>query len=262
MGHQVALVPTMGAFHEGHFSLIDAARRRAGCIVVSIFVNPLQFPAGEDYESYPRDLEADAELCRKQGASLLFTPTAEEMYPPGFSTYVEVGRLSEKLCGPFRPGHFRGVATVVLTLFNIVSPDFAVFGEKDYQQLVIIRRMVEDLHAKVDVVSVPTVREKDGLAASSRNRYLSPEERQNALALYKSLQAAREAVASGERYAAALKAIMMDVLQSTPGVKVEYAAVVDPSTLEDVDELRGPTLAAVAARVGKARLIDNLMLRP
>jgi pantoate--beta-alanine ligase len=262
-GRTIGLVPTMGALHAGHRHLIETARAVADCVVVSIFVNPTQFGPGEDYGRYPRTLDSDLELIAQAGADLVFAPTADEMYPNGpISTFVEVPALSDRLEGASRPGHFRGVATVVLKLFSIVEPDLAFFGAKDYQQLQVIRRMTADLNLSVDVRAVPTVREADGLAMSSRNRYLNVEERRAAVVLSKALDRASESVRSGERDADRVRQILRETLKSEPQASLDYAEVADAETLEPAQEV-GPghrTVALVAARVGPARLIDNAVL--
>lgn len=259
-GLSVGFVPTMGYLHEGHAALIRRARAESGFVVASIFVNPLQFGPREDYRTYPRDLERDARLASEAGTDLLFVPEVEEMYPAGFRTFVEVPGLSDRLCGASRPGHFRGVATVVTKLLHIVAPDRAYFGQKDAQQLLILRRLVRDLNLDVELVAVPTVREAGGLAMSSRNTYLSPEERRRALALYRALEAAEGLLAAGERRGEALCARMREVLSADPAVQTDYAAAVDPETLDDLERVADRVLLAVAARVGRARLIDNLYL--
>lgn len=259
-GAVIGFVPTMGYLHEGHLSLIRRARSECGFVVTSVFVNPMQFGPREDFASYPRDLHRDAELAGVAGSDLLFTPEAGEVYPPGFTTRVEVAGLSNVLCGASRPGHFRGVTTVVARLFNLVRPDRAYFGQKDAQQLVIVRRMVRDLAMDVEVVSVPTVRETDGLAMSSRNVYLSPEERVRALALHRALEEARRLIEAGARNAKTVRAAMDQHIRGESGVRLEYAEVTDAETLQPLKTLRGRILLVVAARVGRARLIDNLVL--
>lgn len=262
-GLSVGFVPTMGYLHEGHAALIRRARAESGFVVASIFVNPLQFGPREDYRTYPRDLQRDARLASEAGADLLFAPADEEMYPAGVEgqrTFVEVAGLSDRLCGASRPGHFRGVATVVTKLFHIVAPDRAYFGQKDAQQLLILRRLGRDLNLDVDLIAVPTVREADGLAMSSRNTYLSPEERVSAPALYRALLAAEALLAAGERSGPALCARMREVLAADPAVRTDYAAAVDPDTLDDLERVTDRVLLAVAAHVGRARLIDNLYL--
>ncbi len=261
-GAAIALVPTMGALHRGHLALLAEARARADTIVLTIFVNPTQFSQGEDLDSYPRDLAADLLKARSAGVDAVFTPEAEDMYPPGFQTEVRVKELERHLCGPERPGHFVGVATVVLKLFNITEPDVAVFGEKDYQQLLIIRRMARDLDLSVDIRGVPTVREPDGLAMSSRNRYLSVEERQAAASIPRALEEARRVVEGGERPAGVVAEAVRKVLSAEPLVEVEYVAVADAETLEHVPAVRGDgrALVQVAVRIGRARLIDHVLL--
>ena len=259
-GRRVGFVPTMGALHEGHGSLIDACRRECDRCVVSIFVNPLQFGPSEDFERYPRDLEADLAFCRARGVDVVFAPSVEEMYPEPPLTFVVVEQLSEPLCGRSRPGHFRGVATVCAKLFHIVQPDVAYFGQKDAQQATILRRMVEDLNFPLQIRVLPTVREPDGLALSSRNRYLSAGEREAAGCLFLALSEAAELARKGERDAAVLVAAMAREIGATQGVRLDYAAVVDEATFEEVREVRGPARALVAAWVGSTRLIDNLPL--
>lgn len=253
----IGLVPTMGALHEGHLSLLAAAHQRGDFLGVSIFVNPTQFGPQEDLAAYPRTLEADVEACRAGGANLVFAPTTEEMYPPDFATTVSVAGLTEGLCGKFRPGHFAGVATVVCKLLNIFRPDHAYFGEKDYQQLAVIRRMARDLDLPVEIVGCPTVREGDGLAMSSRNRYLSGEERAVAPALYRALQAGAEAARTGASGAAAA-AVSARNLSSHPEFRVQYVEAVDPDTLEPRGEQGRPMVLAAAVFLGTTRLIDNI----
>ncbi|NAZ29936.1 MAG: pantoate--beta-alanine ligase [Caldimicrobium sp.] len=261
-GLSLGFVPTMGYLHEGHFALVRRAKELSDRVVVSIFVNPIQFAPGEDYQRYPRDLERDKALLEKEGVDVLFSPKVEEMYPPGFQTYVEVKELSLGLCGRYRAGHFVGVATVVLKLFNIVQPDIAVFGEKDYQQLKVIQRMVQDLNLDVKIIPHPIVREEDGLAMSSRNTYLSPEERKSAIALYKALNLAEELVNQGERRVNLLKEKLKEFIESFPYTKVQYIEFVHPETLKEVERVDEPTLLALAVFVGKARLIDNKIIIP
>jgi pantoate--beta-alanine ligase len=236
-GLSIGFVPTMGYLHEGHLALVRRAKELSDRVVVSIFVNPIQFAPGEDYQRYPRDLERDKALLEKEGVDVLFSPKAQEMYPPGFQTYVEVKELSSGLCGRDRSGHFIGVATVVLKLFNILQPDIAVFGEKDYQQLKVIQRMVQDLNLDVKIISHPTVREEDGLAMSSRNTYLSPEERKSAIALYKALNLAEELINQGERRVATLKEKLKEFIESYPYTKVQYIEFVHPETLKEVERV-------------------------
>jgi len=261
-GRTVGFVPTMGYLHDGHLELVRQCRRRCDTVVVSIFVNPKQFGPGEDLERYPRDLDRDRKLLREIGCDILFVPSVEEMYPQGFRTAVGVEVLRDRLCGNFRPGHFDGVCLIVLKLLLAVMPDVAFFGEKDYQQLVIIRRMVSDLGLQVDIVGVPTVREKDGLAMSSRNLYLTHEERAVATSLYKSLELARLMILAGERRASRIKDRMVKLLVDSGVTKVDYVAIVDPETLEDVTYVNSRIRVAVAAWVGKARLIDNIGVDP
>ena len=260
-GQRVGFVPTMGFLHEGHGALIRQSAARCDATVVSIFVNPNQFGPGEDLASYPRDLERDQSLCLETGASVLFMPEVAEIYPTGFQTHVEPGRLAEPLCGKFRPGHFRGVATVVAKLFNIVQPDLAFFGQKDYQQAVVIRRMVRDLNLPVDVAVVPTVRETDGLALSSRNTYLDEEGRKRSLALSQGLLAAKAAFDAGERKSAKLIELAKAPLAQVD--KVQYLELVDAQTLEPFKGAVNRTVALCAAVfVGSTRLIDNVILAP
>lgn len=257
-GKVVALVPTMGALHEGHAALIRAARAGAGFLVVSIFVNPTQFGPTEDFAKYPRTLEADQNLCTAAGADLIFAPAASEMYPERSITFVEVKELDAQLCGASRPGHFRGVSTVVLKLFNIVGPNVAHFGAKDYQQARIIRQMVRDLNAPVEIRVEPTVREADGLALSSRNRYLSADDRRAAPRIYQALRTARERAVAGEIDSARLESALNAELESIPGARVDYARIVDADTLRPLGRLDRPAVAAVAVFLGTTRLIDNI----
>ena len=261
-GPEVCLVPTMGALHAGHLSLVEAARKRSERVVVSIFVNPTQFAPGEDFERYPRPLDRDLKELERLGVGTVLVPEAGQMYPEGHRTEVRVGGLGRKLCGLSRPTHFQGVATVVLKLFHLVRPRAAFFGQKDAQQSILIRRMVRDLDLNIEVVVCPTVREQDGLAVSSRNRYLSPEERKAAPVLFRSLEWAKREVARGERRAPALLAGVQRCLAAEARVRVDYAAIVDPVDLEPVDQLEGQSLLALAAFVGATRLIDNTWLTP
>jgi pantoate--beta-alanine ligase len=258
----VGLVPTMGALHAGHLSLVAASRARCDLTVVSVFVNPTQFGEGEDFDSYPRDLDADAELLEAAGADVLFTPTTAAMYPEGAVTRIDPGPLATLWCGASRPGHFVGVATVVAKLLSIVAPDVAFFGEKDFQQLRIIQRVAADLDIPAHIVGCPIVREADGLALSSRNRYLGAEDRAHALVLSRALAEVRARVEAGETNAASLQNLLVDGIAYEPGVELDYAAVVDAETLMPVSELRREGRALVAARVGSARLIDNVALVP
>jgi pantoate--beta-alanine ligase len=259
-GRTVGLVPTMGALHEGHLSLVRRARQEAEVVAVTIFVNPTQFGPQEDYSRYPRTLEADLAALSAAGCDLVLVPDAEAIYPSGFSTYVQPPAVAEPWEGVCRPGHFRGVATVVLKLFHLIPADVACFGEKDYQQLRVIQRMVEDLNVPIRIVPCPTVREPDGLAMSSRNRYLAPHERQQALGLVRALGAAREEVARGERDASVVRRRMREVLQAAGITRIDYATLVDPQTLHELNELTGPARALIAAYVGSTRLIDNALL--
>lgn len=257
----IGLVPTMGYLHDGHKSLIEKARCENDKVVVSIFVNPIQFGPNEDFEKYPRDMERDADVCRQAGADLIFTPEVYEMYPSKNLVYLDIDELGEGLCGAKRPGHFRGVCTVVSKLFNIVTPDRAYFGEKDAQQLTIIRRMAQDMNYKTQIVPCPIVRESDGLAMSSRNSYLSPEERAAALVLSKSLGLAHNLLLSGERKAETIKNCLIENISSEPLACIDYVAVVDASTLKDTDRFDGAVLVAVAVYIGKTRLIDNFTFK-
>ncbi|KPK16798.1 MAG: pantoate--beta-alanine ligase [Myxococcales bacterium SG8_38] len=261
LGHRVGLVPTMGALHEGHFSLIEEAKARAGFIVATIFVNPLQFAAGEDLERYPRMLESDLDGCQARGVDLVFAPERDAMYPPGFQTSVVVSRLSRPLEGEFRPTHFEGVTTVVAKLFNLVGPSVAVFGRKDYQQWKVLSTMVRDLHMPVEVVGCPIVRETDGLALSSRNRYLSIAERERALAIVAALREAHDAWERGERRGERLRALATERVERDVD-RIDYVAAIDPESLLPAPESPTPSrlLIAVAAHLGGTRLIDNVVL--
>jgi pantoate--beta-alanine ligase len=260
-GKRIGLVPTMGYLHEGHLSLVRESKRRTDVTVVSLFVNPTQFGPNEDYQKYPRDLAKDTAYLEGGGVDCLFHPAAAGIYPAGYRTFVEVQDLQDRLCGRSRPGHFRGVATVVLKLFEIVRPDQAFFGAKDAQQVLIIRRMAADLDLDLEVVTCPIVREPDGLALSSRNAYLGPAERKAALALSTSLRWAERAVAAGERDAGRLIAGIRTVLEAEPLARVDYVEAIDPETLEPVGEVRGEVLVALAVFIGSTRLIDNIRLR-
>lgn len=257
----VGLVPTMGSLHEGHLSLVDAARAAAEATVVSIFVNPLQFGPAEDFASYPRDEARDVDLLRERGADLVFVPSVEEMYPEGEPVVtVDPGPLAETLCGPFRPGHFRGVLTVVARLFGLVRPDLAVFGRKDFQQSVLIRRMVGDLEMGIEVRTAPIVREADGLALSSRNRYLSEVERAQAPVIHGALARIREMAAAGERSASVLLSKVHEMIESKSLMDIQYTQIVEPDSLRPVDRVESGAVAAVAAFCGGTRLIDNTVL--
>lgn len=259
-GESVGLVPTMGFLHEGHLSLVRAARHGNASVVVSVFVNPKQFGPAEDLATYPRDLERDLQLLRAEEVDAVFTPATEEMYPEGFSTSISVGSVSEPLEGASRSGHFDGVATVVAKLFNILGPSHAYFGQKDAQQLAVIRRMTRDLNLPVDIVSCPTVRENDGVAMSSRNAYLSRDDRTAATVLFKALTAAKAAFEGGDNDAESLKKRMVAVLAVEERAAVDYVSVADPDTMTEVDVARPGALVSLAARIGRARLIDNLLL--
>jgi pantoate--beta-alanine ligase len=256
----VGLVPTMGALHAGHASLLRAARRETQIVVVSIFVNPTQFGPSEDFSRYPRTWDADLRLCEAEGVDLIFAPDNAAMYPAGFQTYVEVQEFQQGLCGVSRPGHFRGVATVVLKLFNIVQPQIAYFGQKDAQQARIIQQLARDLDVAVKVNICPIVREPDGLALSSRNKYLDADQRPHATVLNRALEQARSQIAAGERAATAVTGGMAALVRGTPGAALDYAAAVDWNTLEAVDFLRGQVLLALAVRFGPTRLIDNIII--
>jgi pantoate--beta-alanine ligase len=253
-------VPTMGYLHEGHLSLVRRARAENDRVAVSIFVNPTQFGPHEDYSRYPRDLERDLRLLEPLGVDLVFVPSVEEMYPPGFQTWVIVEEVSRPLEGASRPGHFRGVATVVAKLFHILQPDRAYFGQKDAQQTVVIRRMVQDLNIPVEIVICPTVREPDGLAMSSRNTYLNPEERRAATVLFRALQAAKARYEAGERDAERLREAMREVIRAEPLARIDYVSVAHPETLQELERVEGPALLSLAVYIGTTRLIDNLML--
>ncbi len=256
----VGFVPTMGYLHEGHIELVRRARAENKNVAVSIFVNPTQFSPHEDFAGYPRDTERDLALLREQKADVVFMPDTEEIYPPQSSTWVEVGNISERLEGAFRPGHFRGVATVVAKLFGIVEPTRAYFGQKDAQQLVVIRRMVSDLNMDVEVVAVPTVRELDGLAMSSRNVYLDPEERESAVILYRALSRALKLWGKGERSAELLRKDMTSLIESEPKATIDYVSIADPETLEELEDIEDQALVSLAVRIGKTRLIDGMTL--
>lgn len=261
-GRRVGLVPTMGNLHEGHLSLVRRAKAECDLVVVTIFVNPIQFAAGEDFDRYPRTPEEDGQLCAQEGVDFIFAPTTETMYPPGSCTRVQVTGLEEPLCGQNRPGHFVGVATVVAKLFNLVPADIAYFGRKDYQQATLLKRMAADLNFPIELVLCPTIREEDGLARSSRNAYLTPEQRTQAPVLYRALQLAQDLVGQGERSAAVVRQKMVDLISNQPLAQIDYVELVDPETLQPVTDLDRPTLAAVAVRFGNARLIDNDTLDP
>jgi pantoate--beta-alanine ligase len=259
-GKSVGFVPTMGALHEGHFSLIRAARQQCGFVVVSIFVNPTQFGPGEDIDKYPRPFDADIKACRDLGVDVVFAPTDQQMYPQKNLTWVNVEKLSEPLCGKSRPGHFRGVAAVCAKLFNIVQPDIAFFGQKDAQQAIIVQRMVADLNMPLKIVVCPTIREIDGLAMSSRNRYLTARQRKDAVLLYAALQKAEVFIAAGQRKSSELISEMEKILKISRQIKIEYISIVDARTLNELDEVKGKVLIALAVKIGQARFIDNIVV--
>jgi len=261
-GKRIGFVPTMGYLHEGHLSLLREARKRADALVVSIFVNPAQFGPAEDLSSYPRDLERDLAMCAAAGADIVFAPADGEIYPPGYSTYVVEERLSRGLCGASRPGHFRGVATVVAKLFNLVLPEVAVFGSKDYQQARVIERMARDLNFPVEILVAPTVRETDGLAMSSRNKYLSPQQPAQALCLFRALEKAREMTGGGERSLEKIVAAMKTLIEAEPEARLDYIEARDAANLEPMTVLDRPTVIALAVFIGSVRLIDNAVLAP
>ena len=256
----IGFVPTMGALHEGHLSLIAASRGRCDLTVVSVFVNPTQFGPGEDYRRYPRTLRRDAALCHKAGVDLIFVPSVDTIYPPGDTVRVDVGPLGAVLEGASRPGHFNGVATVVLKLLNLVQPDRLFLGQKDYQQTLVIKQLVRSFHLDVDVIVCPTIREADGLAMSSRNRYLHRRRRQAAPLLYQALRAGAARLRAGERSAAALRTVMRKVLAQSPLIRIDYLTVCDPDTLAPLRRVGRTALLAIAARTGQTRLIDNILI--
>lgn len=261
-GKSIGLVPTMGFLHDGHLALVRQARQDCDLVVVSVFVNPLQFGPHEDYNDYPRDLDQDRRLLTQAQADVLFAPTVEEMYPQGqenMLTFVEVRKITERLCGASRPGHFRGVATVVTKLFNIVEPDMAYFGQKDAQQVAVVKRMVEDLNMNVRIVPVPTVREADGLALSSRNTYLRGPERQAALVLSRALEIAQRMLTAGERDAVKIRDAMRRLIDREPLAAIDYISISDPVSLTEMDRVRTPALVALAVKIGRTRLIDNIV---
>lgn len=259
-GKTVGLVPTMGALHEGHLSLIHAAGKENDRVVVSIFVNPTQFGANEDFDQYPRDLKTDSELAEKAGADIIFNPEARDMYPADISTSIRMGSIAEGLCGRYRPGHFDGVAIVVNKLFNLVNPHRAYFGQKDAQQVQVIRQMVQDLNMEVEIVSCPIVRESDGLAMSSRNVYLSEDERVSARLLNQALEEGRTFIQKGCRDPGELRQLIQKLLQSDPRLQVQYIEIVHPSTLQPLQLLQKPVMIALAVHIGKTRLIDNIII--
>jgi len=260
-GKRIGFVPTMGYFHEGHLSLIRKARKECDTVVVSIFVNPTQFAPGEDFDSYPRDLSRDRKLAEAEGVDVIFYPSAGQMYPENYSTFVTEEELSKYLCGASRPGHFRGVTTVVLKLFNIIQPDIAYFGQKDAQQELIIKRMVKDLNLPVKIRTVTIARDRDGLALSSRNEYLSEIQRRDALELRKALLTAKNMIDSGERSCYKIRRKMRQMIESVPSVRVDYISICDAETLRDVEKAEGRLLIALAVFFGKTRLIDNILVK-
>jgi len=260
LAEPVGFVPTMGYLHEGHLSLVKQARVENSSVVVSIFVNPTQFGPQEDFKAYPRDTRRDLALLEKEKTDIVFMPSADEMYPPHFSSWVEMEKVTERLEGAFRPGHFRGVTTVVAKLFNIVQPSKAYFGQKAAQQAIVIKKMVADLDMNLEVVTLPTVREPDGLAMSSRNTYLNPEERKAAIVLYQALGLAQKLWSQGETDAEKLRQEMLTLIQKQPLAQVEYVSIADTETLDELDKVKPPALVSLAVRIGKTRLIDNIVL--
>jgi pantoate--beta-alanine ligase len=260
-GMIIAFVPTMGFLHDGHLSLMREGRKRGDCLVTSIFVNPTQFGPAEDFDRYPRDLKQDLKLVQGVGVDIVFTPSVAEMYPDGFQTFVEVERVTRNLCGISRPHHFRGVTSVVAKLFNIVKPHLAFFGQKDYQQLIAIKRMVKDLNMDIEVVGMPTIREPDGVAMSSRNAFLNPKKRKEAACLYRSLLKGKELFAQGERSAATILQEVSRIIEEDKSAVIEYIKICDAHTLEDIEEIKGEAVIALAVKMGKTRLIDNIILK-
>lgn len=260
-GKKIACVPTMGFLHEGHLSLVREGKKRADVVVVTIFVNPMQFNQASDFDKYPRNVEQDQRMLEEVGTDVLFYPAAQEMYPENFQTAVEVEKVTQPLCGAFRPGHFRGVTTVVAKLFNIVKPHFAIFGEKDFQQCVVIQQMVKDLNFDLEIIPMPTIRESDGIAMSSRNARLSESQRQTSLCISRALKQAQEMVSGGERSSSMILQMIQNTVGQQGGVRLEYASLCHPETLEETAQVSGPTLLAVAAWVGDVRLIDNRVLQ-
>ncbi len=261
-GKSIALIPTMGFLHEGHLSLMQEGSRHADHLVVSIFVNPTQFGQGEDLEAYPKDFNRDMDLCKKKGVDVIFKPDAPELYPENFQTYIALEKLPNHLCGLSRPVHFKGVATIVTKLFNIVKPDIAIFGQKDFQQLAVIKQMVSDLHMTVKVIGAPIIREADGLAMSSRNTCLSPEKRPAALSLFESLNNAKQLIKNGVTDSNIITKKARDIVKFHGDTEIDYISICDPETLEDVQNIKKPVLMAMAVKVGKTRLIDNMLLSP
>jgi pantoate--beta-alanine ligase len=259
-GHIIACVPTMGFLHQGHIELLKVGRDKGDRLIMTIFVNPTQFGPHEDYEKYPRDTEGDLDKARSAGVDAVFMPTVEEMYPDVFQSTVTVNTITQYLCGKSRPGHFAGVTIVVAKLFNITKPHLAIFGEKDYQQLAVIKQMVSDLNMDIEIIGIPTVREQDGLAMSSRNKYLSSEERLSALSLKKGLDLAKAMVKDGEKDSATIKNAVKELILTHPFTTIDYVTICDPAKLTDMENVNGPSLLAVAVKVGKARLIDNTII--
>ncbi len=259
-GKKIGLVPTMGALHIGHISLIEAAVKKCNFVVVSIFVNPTQFGPGEDFEKYPRPLDADLEICKKAGVDVVFAPTKEQMYGAENLTWINVEKLTEQLCGQSRPVHFRGVTTVCAKLFNIVEPDIAFFGQKDGQQAIVIKRMVTDLNMPLEIAICPTIREPDGLAVSSRNKYLTKQQKKDATLIYKSLQKCRQMIDARVTDSETIIAEMRKILSQAPSIKIEYISIVDAETLQTTNLIARQVLAAIAVRIGSARLIDNILV--
>ncbi|MCK4752436.1 MAG: pantoate--beta-alanine ligase [Planctomycetes bacterium] len=259
-GKRIGLVPTMGALHIGHISLIEAAKKQTEFVVVSIFVNPTQFGPGEDFEKYPRPIEDDLGICKKAGVDIVFAPTPEQIYPSENIEWVNVEKLTETLCGKSRPEHFRGVTTICARLFNIVAPDMAFFGQKDAQQTVVIKKMVADLNMPLKIVVCPTVRDSDGLAVSSRNKYLTDEQRKDATLIYKSLQKCRELIESGTVDVEPIIAQMRSILEQASSIVIEYISIVDTQTLGAINRVNGQALVAIAVKIGTARLIDNILV--
>lgn len=259
-GHKIGLVPTMGFLHEGHLSLVREARRQCDVVVVSIFVNPIQFGVNEDFDKYPRALEKDITLLEEEGVNAVFAPAAADMYPAGYGTFVDTAGLDDKLCGRSRPGHFRGVTTVVSKLFNICLPDVSVFGQKDAQQVMIIEKMVKDLNFPIQIIRGEIVREKDGLAMSSRNVYLSPTDRENAVVLNRSLQKAREMIAAGADDPVQVRQAVVEAIEATPNASIDYVELYGGDDLRELTRIEGRVLIALAVRFGATRLIDNLLL--
>jgi pantoate--beta-alanine ligase len=260
-GNKIAFVPTMGYLHKGHLALMHEGKKRGKVLVVSIFVNPTQFGPGEDYKQYPRDMKRDLALLKGVGVDICFTPSAQEMYPDGFQTAVEVEQVTKNLCGISRPGHFRGVTTVVAKLFNIAKPHLAIFGEKDYQQLIAIKQMARDLNMDIEVIGIPTIRESDGLAMSSRNTYLTAKERKEALSLYRSLLKGKELFLQGGRSAIKILTEVRGIIEEQKSATVDYIKICDAHTLEDIEEIKDEALIALAVTIGKTRLIDNIILK-